>query len=234
MKNNQFEVVAEYIKGFCLLLLKRLQIINNELIMLNNFELKGHTEKDKRTKVKNPKMRFSYTRSDLTNALNSTFIRMENSLSNLRSKKSNSLSFQQSSLQKSKENKINEINISPDQRMAEFGDQDFYMNQDLHEINRMEEEVENNLKIVQENHNLLLPDTNINTIQEENTSFELFNFSGDFKKNLQNTRIDLSRSRLLIVRKCPRVDKNKGRGSWAQNEETEESCGYAEKAGENQ
>ena len=48
--------------------------------MLNNFELKFTVDRDQKTKEKYPKMRYSYNTSDIRSALNSTFMKMEHSL----------------------------------------------------------------------------------------------------------------------------------------------------------
>jgi hypothetical protein len=195
IRTNQFHDVAEYIKGFCLLLLKKLQIMNNELVMLNNFELKMNVEKDKRTKVKNPKFRFSYSKGDLENVMNSTFMRSEKTLLNLESKMSNSRSFQASDKLKSNEMRLKILNSNENVQGYDFDG--FNMESDLENIQRAEEMVRNNLKIAKEEEekNLLLnADLDNNEISDQNTMDDL-NFTGNFKSIFQSSHIDFSRSK---------------------------------------
>lgn len=75
---KQFQEVADYIKGFSLLLLKKLRVLNNDLIMLNNFDLKtkkfaGSTRKRKTTGAPN----FVYDSNRFDSVMNSNFAKIE-------------------------------------------------------------------------------------------------------------------------------------------------------------
>ena len=166
--------------------------------MLNNFELKVSVEKNTKTKLKNPKVRYSYNQSDLTSALNSTFMKMEHSLSNARSKKSLTSSHQngnQSSLQKDNL-KMLEMEIG----MTDFGGPDF--NMDLDQVQRAEDIVNENFQKVKDGHeqSWFLPEEmgfNKNALSEDKNIFKkTFTFSRDFNNQLKNMKQFLSRSKL--------------------------------------
>lgn len=90
MNEYNFGEAIQYIKGFCLLLLKELILINQELILLNNFDLKATKENDLSTK-KNIKNRFSLDNPHIDSVLNSNLSKLEQSMSNAKSRQTNSL-----------------------------------------------------------------------------------------------------------------------------------------------
>ena len=156
-------------------------------------------------------MRFSYNQSDLTSALNSTFMKMEHSLSNARSKKSHASSFKnqnQSSMQKE-----NLRNLEMEMGMTEFGGPDFNMEMDvdLGHIQRAEEIVNENYEKVRQEQkkNWLFNDENSfnnGALSEEKNIFKnSFSYTRDFNNQVDNMRKSLSRSKNVLFFKFKEV-----------------------------